>query len=169
MLEHGVPAGKMVIGHLGDTDDVAFIEGILRRGSYAGLDRFGLDWIFPDEKRIAVLAQLVKRGWRDKLVLSHDCSVFIDEFDNEWNERSKVDLDIPSLPVYTSGRPCYAAASEKRGSAGGYRRHADTGAARIFRGHEERRRSMSEMADLATGLQHVGIPVENMDDAVCFL
>ena len=27
---------------------------------------------------------------------------------------------------------------------------------------------MSEMADLATGLQHVGIPVENMDDAVCF-
>lgn len=93
LLEHGVPAGKMVIGHLGDTDDVAFIEGILRRGSYAGLDRFGLDWIFPDEKRIAVLAQLVKRGWHDKLVLSHDCSVFIDEFDNEWNERSKVDLD----------------------------------------------------------------------------
>ncbi len=27
---------------------------------------------------------------------------------------------------------------------------------------------MSEMADLATGLQHVGIPVKNMDDAVHF-
>ena len=93
LMEHGVPAEKMVIGHLGDTDDVAFIESILKNGSYAGLDRFGLDWIFPDEKRIATLMALVQRGWRDKLVLSHDCSAFIDEFDNEWSERSKVDLD----------------------------------------------------------------------------
>ena len=40
-----------------------------------------------------MLAQLVKRGWRDKLVLSHDCSVFIDEFDNEWSKRRNVDLE----------------------------------------------------------------------------
>lgn len=93
LLEQGVPADRMVIGHLGDTDDVDFIEGVLQKGSYAGLDRFGLGWIFPDEKRIATLAELVRRGWRDKLVLSHDCSVFIDEFDNEWSEREKVDLD----------------------------------------------------------------------------
>lgn len=93
LLELGIPAEKMVIGHLGDTDDVDFIEGILQKGSYAGLDRFGLDWIFPDEKRIATLAALVRRGWRDKLALSHDCSVFIDEFDNEWSERRHTDLD----------------------------------------------------------------------------
>ena len=35
--------------------------------------------------------ELVKRGWREKLILSHDCSVFIDEFDNEWEERRKED------------------------------------------------------------------------------
>lgn len=93
LLELGIPAEKLIIGHLGDTDDVSFIEQILKKGSYAGLDRFGLDWIFPDKQRIPTTVELVKRGWRDKLVLSHDCSVFIDEFDNEWEERKKVDLD----------------------------------------------------------------------------
>ena len=92
LISLGIPAERMVIGHLGDTDDIEFIEQCLKRGSYAGLDRFGLDWIFPDEKRISTLAELVKRGWRDKLVLSHDCSVFIDEFNNEWEERKDVDL-----------------------------------------------------------------------------
>lgn len=93
LMELGIDPKHMVIGHLGDTDDVEFIENILKKGSYAGLDRFGLDWIFPDEKRIKTLAELVRRGWREKLVLSHDCSVFIDEFDNEWEERKKEDLD----------------------------------------------------------------------------
>lgn len=93
LMELGIDPKHMVIGHLGDTDDVDFIENILKKGSYAGLDRFGLDWIFPDEKRIKTLAELVRRGWREKLVLSHDCSVFIDEFDNEWEERKKEDLN----------------------------------------------------------------------------
>lgn len=92
LMELGIPADKMVIGHVGDTDDIEFMESILRKGSYIGLDRFGLDWIFPDERRVKALAQLVERGWKDKLVLSHDCSVFIDEFNNEWEERKKVDL-----------------------------------------------------------------------------
>ena len=93
LMDLGIPANRMVIGHLGDTDNVEFIETILKKGSYAGLDRFGLDWIFPDEKRIDTLVKLIERGWEDKLVLSHDCSVFIDEFDNEWDERYKVDLE----------------------------------------------------------------------------
>lgn len=91
LMELGIAPEHMVIGHLGDTDDIDFIEQILRKGSYAGLDRFGLDWIFPDEKRIKTLVELVKRGWRERLILSHDCSVFIDEFDNEWEERRKED------------------------------------------------------------------------------
>ncbi|MDO4343676.1 MAG: phosphotriesterase [Eubacteriales bacterium] len=93
LMELGIPAERMVIGHLGDTDDLEFIESVLKKGSYAGLDRFGLGWIFPDDKRIHTLAELVKRGYRNQLVLSHDCSVFIDEFDNEWEERKNVDLN----------------------------------------------------------------------------
>lgn len=93
LIKLGIPADKLVIGHLGDTDDIDFIEQILKKGSYVGLDRFGLSWIFSDERRIDTLVKLIDRGWRDKLVISHDCSVFIDEFDNEWSERKKVDLE----------------------------------------------------------------------------
>ena len=93
LMELGVKPEHMVIGHLGDTDDIDFIESILKKGSYAGLDRFGLDWIFPDKRRIRTLVKLVQRGWCEKLVLSHDCSVFIDEFDNEWEKRKKENPD----------------------------------------------------------------------------
>ncbi len=93
LMELGVAPNHMVIGHLGDTDDIDFIESVLKKGSYAGLDRFGLDWIFPDDKRINTLLELIRRGWLEKLVLSHDCSVFIDEFDNEWEERKLIDPD----------------------------------------------------------------------------
>ena len=91
--DRGVPAEKIILGHLGDTDNVEYIESILKKGSYAGLDRFGLEWIFPDEKRIATLKKLIEDGWADKLFLSHDFSVFIDEINNEWSERKNVDVE----------------------------------------------------------------------------
>jgi phosphotriesterase-related protein len=76
--QEGVALGRVVIGHCGDTDDLDYLEGILRRGSLLGMDRFGSEPIFPTDRRIATVAALCQRGWADRLLLSHDHSCFID-------------------------------------------------------------------------------------------
>ena len=37
-----------------------------------GFDRFGIDLLFPDEKRVASLVKLIQAGAGDRIVVSHD-------------------------------------------------------------------------------------------------
>ncbi len=74
----GVDLSKVIIGHCGDTADISYIEKILERGSYVGLDRFGLETILPDNLRIKTLVELCKRGYAERIVLSHDYCSFVD-------------------------------------------------------------------------------------------
>lgn len=75
-----VDPSRVIIGHSGDTDDLDYLEAILKRGCYIGLDRFGLEMPVSTEKRITTLVELVKRGHADRIVLSHDYCCCID-----WN------------------------------------------------------------------------------------
>ncbi len=68
----GVDLGRVVIGHTGDSEDLAYVEAILKRGSYIGMDRFGLG--LSTDKRARVVSEMCKRGHADKMVLSHDTS-----------------------------------------------------------------------------------------------
>jgi phosphotriesterase-related protein len=72
LTELGVPASRIVIGHSCGTDDHAYHMGIARGGSYLGFDRFGIDMLFPDEKRVASLVRLIRAGAGDRVVVSHD-------------------------------------------------------------------------------------------------
>src|SRR3954452_9090019 len=76
--DEGVDLPRVVIGHSGDSTDVAYLEEIMARGSYLGMDRFGLDLILPFEERVQIVATLCDRGHADQMVLSHDASCFID-------------------------------------------------------------------------------------------
>jgi len=69
---HGVPAHQIVIGHSCGTDDHGYHMRIARGGSYLGFDRFGLDAIYPDERRVAGLTALIRAGAGDRVVVSHD-------------------------------------------------------------------------------------------------
>jgi phosphotriesterase-related protein len=69
-----------VIGHCGDTADLDHLEAILRRGSFIGMDRFGLDMILPTKQRVSTIAELCRRGWAERMVLSHDACCHIDWF-----------------------------------------------------------------------------------------
>jgi phosphotriesterase-related protein len=103
--EQGVDLSRVVIGHCGDTEDVAHLEEILRRGSFIGLDRFGLDFILPMEKRVSTIVELCRRGWVEQLVLSHDACCHIDWFPPEtvrqlaprWHFRHIPDDVLPAL------------------------------------------------------------------------
>lgn len=84
----GVDLSRVIIGHSGDSDDLDYLTRLLERGSYIGMDRFGLDTYLPEEKRIAVIVELCRRGFAEKMLLSHDAMVHYDVFD--WGEKERV-------------------------------------------------------------------------------
>ncbi|MCP5025771.1 MAG: phosphotriesterase [Actinomycetia bacterium] len=76
--EEGVDLGRVVIGHSGDTDDLDYLLELIENGSYLGMDRFGIDRFLPTTERVAVIAELCRRGYADRMVLSHDASCYLD-------------------------------------------------------------------------------------------
>jgi phosphotriesterase-related protein len=81
--EEGVDPARIQIAHCGDTDDVEYIEGLLARGVYVGLDRYGLEMYLPMEKRNATAAELLRRGHAERLMISQDFCATIDWFPAE--------------------------------------------------------------------------------------
>lgn len=76
--EEGVDLSRVVIGHSGDTTDLHYLETLIGNGSYLGMDRFGIDTILPFEERVKTVATMCKRGYANRMVLSHDAACFID-------------------------------------------------------------------------------------------
>ena len=81
--EEGVDLTRVVIGHSGDSEDIGYLEELLKRGSYIGMDRFGIDVYLTTEKRVATIAKLCELGHADRMVLSHDASCYIDWYPQE--------------------------------------------------------------------------------------
>jgi phosphotriesterase-related protein len=106
--EEGVDLSRVVIGHCGDSKDIEYLTKILERGSFIGMDRFGLDMILPTEERVGVIAELCRNGWADQIVLSHDACCHIDFFPDvdptvsaamlpNWNFRHVPNDVVPAL------------------------------------------------------------------------
>jgi phosphotriesterase-related protein len=76
--EEGVDLTRVVIGHSGDTTDIAYLEELIAEGSYLGMDRFGVDAILGFEDRVNTVATMCERGHADRMVLSHDASCYFD-------------------------------------------------------------------------------------------
>ena len=79
--EEGVDLNKVQIAHCGDTDDLDYIEGLIEKGVWIGLDRYGLDLFLPYEKRQATAkALIVDRDHADRIFLSADSVASSDWF-----------------------------------------------------------------------------------------
>ena len=63
---------QCVIGHTCDSSDLAYLRALLARGATLGFDRMGLDRLYPDALRQAMLVALLQLGYADQIVLSHD-------------------------------------------------------------------------------------------------
>jgi len=74
----GVDLTRVVIGHSGDTEDTDYLATIIGRGSYIGMDRFGIEMMLSTEKRIDTVAKLCAMGHANKIVLSHDANCYMD-------------------------------------------------------------------------------------------
>jgi phosphotriesterase-related protein len=82
-LEEGVPPERIQIAHTGDTDDLDYIEGLLRTGVYIGMDRYGLEIFLPMERRNATVTALLERGYAERMFLSQDFCATIDWYPPE--------------------------------------------------------------------------------------
>jgi phosphotriesterase-related protein len=78
--EEGVEPSKVQIAHTGDTDDLEYIERLLEKGVWIGLDRYGLELFLPYEKRQATTRTLLERGYADRMFLSADSVATTDWF-----------------------------------------------------------------------------------------
>lgn len=105
LADVGADLTKVLIGHSGDTTDLDYLMRVADKGSLLGMDRFGLDVLLPFEQRVDTVAELVRRGYTDRVVLAHDASCFIDWFDAEakvqavpkWNFRHISEDVLPAL------------------------------------------------------------------------
>ena len=87
----GVDLSRVVVGHSGDTTDTAYLESLIRRGSYIGMDRFGIDRLLPTAERVATIAALCRMGHAGKMVLSHDTSCYFDAIPQALKEANNPD------------------------------------------------------------------------------
>jgi len=74
----GADLSRIVIGHSGDSEDVAYLQKICDRGSYIGMDRFGIDIFLPTAQRVATIKKMCEMGYAAKMVLSHDAACYFD-------------------------------------------------------------------------------------------
>lgn len=76
LKELGADPEKTVIGHMSSNHDMAEMMRIMDMGYRIGFDQFGIlsiPNIPDDEQKSENLLELLKRGYEDFIVLSHDC------------------------------------------------------------------------------------------------
>ncbi|TMD48627.1 MAG: phosphotriesterase [Chloroflexi bacterium] len=104
----GVDLSRVLIGHSGDTDDIDYLTQLVERGSFIGMDRYGLEetaGYLSTEKRNATILEMCRRGYVEKMMLSQDTCCTIDWFEPEvvaalapkWNMTYITDEVIPAL------------------------------------------------------------------------
>lgn len=104
LVSEGVSPRAVTVGHLSDTEDISYVEGIAAEGFYIGLDRlYGNPNEGYIEKKLACICALVESGYSDQILLSHD-ALFFNGFEAEPKiyERPRLsycfDYILPRLP-----------------------------------------------------------------------
>jgi phosphotriesterase-related protein len=59
-----------------DSEDLDYLRELMDAGCTIGMDRFGMEHVLPDDRRIATVGRLLQLGYADRMVLSHDAAVF---------------------------------------------------------------------------------------------
>jgi len=69
----GVNLKRFILGHSGDTDDLTYLEAMLKRGCYIGMDRFAYcDFMLGLQPRVDTIAALWRKGYGPQMMLAHD-------------------------------------------------------------------------------------------------
>jgi phosphotriesterase-related protein len=74
LTAQGVPAHRILVGHSDGRDDHDYHRALADRGAYVGFDRFGIEVLISDDKRIESVGKMVDAGYARSLCLSHDAT-----------------------------------------------------------------------------------------------
>ena len=74
LTEQGVPAHRILVGHSDGRDDHAYHRSLADQGAYVGFDRFGIEPIISDEKRMQSVHKMIEAGYARSICLSHDAT-----------------------------------------------------------------------------------------------
>jgi phosphotriesterase-related protein len=96
--QEGVDLRRVIIGHSGDSDDLGYLRGLMKRGSTIGMDRFGLEHFLPTAKRVEVLATLCAEGYAGQMVLSHDANCWTDLLSEDEKLRTRPHWNYNHIP-----------------------------------------------------------------------
>ena len=122
--EEGVDPTRVVLGHSGDSRDLDHLSALADDGFILGMDRFGLSLGTTFEARADTVVEMCRRGYADRMVLSHDTACYNDMIDpnvvalmTQWNylhihdevlpylrERGVTDAQIEAMLVETPRR-----------------------------------------------------------------
>jgi len=78
LTKAGVDPARIVIAHMGDSNDLDYLRAIADTGASLGCDRFNIEHFNPDARRIETLAAIVAEGYADRVHLGHDAACFYD-------------------------------------------------------------------------------------------
>ena len=87
--DEGVDLGRVYIGHSNDTTDMDYLEGLIDKGVWIGLDRFpaGNRPGTPDWRgRTETVKRLIDAGYADRIMLSHDWATTVTAVNEEIRE-----------------------------------------------------------------------------------
>jgi phosphotriesterase-related protein len=96
--QEGVDLSRVIIGHSGDSEDIDFLRRLIDRGSYIGMDRFGLDRLLPTDKRVATIARLCELGYAEKMVISHDANCYFDWYEKDMMRQAAPNWHFSFIP-----------------------------------------------------------------------
>ncbi len=102
LIDAGADPRRIQIGHMSDNLDLDYQIKTLSKGVFISWDRMGLQGMVGcpmDEQRYPVIAQLIKQGYGERLMISHDSIL-------NWLGRP---LKIPDqfLPFIANWNPCH--------------------------------------------------------------
>jgi phosphotriesterase-related protein len=94
----GVALERVIIGHSGDCDDLDYLCELMDQGSTIGLDRFGMDHVLTEERRVRTVLTLLERGYADRMILSHDAAFFSHVTPPSWRSREAPRWHVENIP-----------------------------------------------------------------------
>ena len=96
--DRGVAPERLVIGHCGDSEDLDYLRELMDAGATIGMDRFGMEHVLPDDARVATVLALLRLGYADRMVLSHDAAFFSRVTPPSWRAAHAPHWHMENLP-----------------------------------------------------------------------
>ena len=106
--EHGVSPERIVVGHCGDSEDLGYLRELMDAGATIGMDRFGMEHVLPDDRRVAIVLALLREGYGERMLLSHDAAFFSRVTPPSWRAQhaphwQMTNLSLRVLPMLREG------------------------------------------------------------------